>query len=118
ARTNVLGGRAHHYLRSYGITNDRTVSLTPGDKQSSYWRTDAYVAPNAYTRLQAVGNLESWDCGPAGGVQPDPKDGLPPCAGAPPSLWDGKMFPRALPGLPPVKPPPTGMEGTRPPAAR
>jgi hypothetical protein len=74
-----------------------------------------------------VGAVESFDCDPAGGERRDPEDatGVPnpfkgalkraPCLVAPPSLYDGRRFPRPERGRAPLVSAPTGIEGTEPP---
>ena len=95
--------------------------------QPPFERGNAYPAPNGYRRGWLAGVvLESFDCGPAGGEQPDPEDALaapaplkgalrrPPCLVQPPSLYDGKRFPRPEQGRAPLVDPPSGVDGTEP----
>ena len=105
--------------------------IDPRSFEKHYERPDfelgnAYVAPNAYKRAWLLGAIESFDCAPAGGERPDPvdaeavpapvKNGLKraPCLVQPPSLYDGKRFPRPERGSAPLVDPPSGTEGTEP----
>ena len=101
-----------HLLRQIGIINARSLALNR--ERPEYERANAYLAPNAWLRWRSLGVLESFDCAPAGGEQPEPEDGEPPCFVEPPSLWDGNTFPRLSKGQAPVEPPPEGNAGTRP----
>ena len=88
-----------------------------------YWeRGNAYPAPNALQRGIALGTIESFDCKAAGGEQPEPeddppqgKDPTPPCFVQPPSLYDGKRYPRLRRGKAPKVDAP-GYRGGRTPA--
>jgi phospholipid/cholesterol/gamma-HCH transport system substrate-binding protein len=106
------GQESRHYLRQFGIINDR--SLTLNQQQPPYTRGNAYFAPNAYERARAFGVLESFSCSPAGGQQTNPSPTGPPCFVQPPSLFDNLQFPRLEPGQAPVIEPPQNNQGTRP----
>jgi virulence factor Mce-like protein len=101
-----------HYLPQMGIINNNSFEAD-GDRQENE-RGNSYLAPNAHLRRRPLGVLESFDCRPAGGEQPEPEEGLPPCFVQPPSLFDGNQYSRLPRGKAPLKPVPLlGNEGTR-----
>ncbi len=103
-----------HYLPQYGFINNR--SLEGGRERPPNEIGNGYLAPNALNRYRPFGILESFDCRPSGGEQPDAEEGDPPCFVQPPNLFDGGQYPRLQRGEAPVKPAPyTGNEGTRDP---
>ena len=108
------GEGPRHYLRAYGAQNSRSLGIQR-DRQN-YDRGNAYPAPNYIKRIRPLGISEAWDCKPTGGEQRDPAQGLPPCFVQPPSLFDGRSFPRLARGEAPLRPPPGEYEGTKPPA--
>ena len=99
-------------------------------------RGNAYLEPNALLRALPLGTIESFDCEPAGGEQPYPRDAdgppppgdpsplpigpikneqkAPPCFVEPPSLWDSRQFPYPRRGQTGLRRPPRGLEGNRP----
>jgi phospholipid/cholesterol/gamma-HCH transport system substrate-binding protein len=101
-----------HYLRAYTANNARGLGIMR--TRPNYERGNAYPAPNYIRRFRPLGIFESFDCTPAGGTKQEPDSGLPPCYVQPPSLWDGGQFPRIGSGEAPIRPNPTGYEGTRP----
>ena len=111
-------GIPRHTQAQYGIIGPRGLGFQ--QRRPVYDRGNAYVAPNAYVRAQAMGIIESFDCGPVGGRKRDATDtppndmDNPPCFVAPPSLWDGKMYPNVNKGKAPLRPNPKSVEGTRP----
>lgn len=107
------GGYPRHILRQVGLVNPNSFSGMNATRPASE-RANAYLAPNAFNRARAAGILESFDCANAGGEQPDPSEGSPPCLVAPPTLWDNNTFPTIEQGEAPVVPPPLGNEGTEP----
>jgi virulence factor Mce-like protein len=114
----ALGGKIpgsnppQHYLRQLGMITPSSLALNTGRPSAD--RGNSYLAPNAWKRMPSLGILESFDCAPAGGVKRNPDNGTPPCYVQPPSLWDGKMFPRISRGESPVVPAPQGDGGTKP----
>src|SRR3954465_1813622 len=104
-------------LPQFGVTNARSLSVNL--TRPKYERANAYVLPNEYKRALAFGVPESFSCANSetGGTKRDPTtgpDGSPPCFVAPPSLLDGKQFPRLERGKSPVVPAPQGREGRAP----
>jgi len=104
-----------------GRTFDRPTKAPPRT------RGNAYIAPNAVNRLVNLGIFESFTCAPAGGERKDADDQLnnlnpltkgsskqPPCFVAPPSLYDGRQFPRLERNIADLKPPPRDNDGTSP----
>ena len=102
------------YLRGYGMINDTSLSLNDG--HPVYERGNSYLHPRAYDRAQALGIIESFDCGPSGGEQKEPNADTygPPCFVQPKSLYDGNQFPRLEKGKAPKKAPPRDKEGASP----
>ena len=96
-------------------------SFTKYSERQPWERGNAYLAPNALTRALELGGFESFDCGHDGGtrrnaVEPggstDPV--RPPCFEAPPSLYDGKVFPSVERGKAPLVEAPNRTEGNAP----
>jgi phospholipid/cholesterol/gamma-HCH transport system substrate-binding protein len=106
------GEGPRHYLRQYGVINSRGLGIAR--TRPAYERANAYPAPNYFTRAKALGIFEAFDCSPSGGEVRESKNGEPPCYVAPPSLFDGRMFPRLVKGGAPLRPPPPGALGARP----
>jgi phospholipid/cholesterol/gamma-HCH transport system substrate-binding protein len=86
-----------------GIIDDK--SLQKFLTVPSWARGNSYLEPNALQRGIALGGIESFDCNTSGGVRPEPldnpppgQDKQPPCFTAPPSLYDGKLFPQLQKG--------------------
>jgi ABC-type transporter Mla subunit MlaD len=102
------------YLRGYGMINDTSMSFNDG--HPIYERGNSYLHPRAYDRAQALGIIESFDCGPPGGEKKDPNEDTygPPCFVQPPALYDGGAFPRLEKGKAPNKAAPRGKEGSKP----
>ena len=92
------GEGPRHYLRQYGVINARGLGLSR--TRPSYERGNAYQAPNYLTRARSLGIPEAWDCQPTKGEVRESKNGEPPCYVAPPSLFDGRMFPRLVRAAP------------------
>jgi phospholipid/cholesterol/gamma-HCH transport system substrate-binding protein len=112
------GEGPRHYLRSISIQNSRSLGIQ--QTRPEYERAIAYGAPNYLKRDRPLGVIESFDCKPSGGERPDPSNGpsppaQPPCFVAPPSLWDGGMFPTLSRGEAPLRRPPEGNAGTQEP---
>jgi virulence factor Mce-like protein len=87
-----------------------------------YDRGNAYMAPNALNRGQALGIVESFDCYP-GGPRRDAVDTAgppggtpkqPPCFVEPPSLYDNKKFNQIQKGKAPKIDGPKNREGRTP----
>ncbi len=108
------GAPKRYQLNQFGIVDPRSVSLST--TRPPWDRGNAYVQPNAVGRAYYLGEVETFDCNPAGGEKPDPDPNnmYPPCFVAPPSLWDGKVFPVINRGEAPLINPPQGTAGTRP----
>jgi phospholipid/cholesterol/gamma-HCH transport system substrate-binding protein len=110
------GGAGEHYLPQAAIIDTR--SLQRRDTRPFWERGNAYVAPNAWSRAGGLGVIESFDCDPNGGEQPDPSgSGVaaePPCLVAPPLLFQDQKYPRLRRGLAPLVPAPEGREGNEP----
>jgi phospholipid/cholesterol/gamma-HCH transport system substrate-binding protein len=87
-------------------------------------RGNAYMAPNALNRAQALGIVESFNCDNVpGGKRVDPVDTAgppggtpkqPPCFVEPQSLYDNKKFNRVLKGKAPKVDAPKDREGRTP----
>lgn len=107
---------AEHYLPQAAVIDTR--SLQRRTKRPAWDRGNAYVAPNGYPRAISLGAIESFDCKPAGGEQPDPSgtgdSAAPPCLVAPRQLFQGQQFSKLERGKVPRTPAPTGREGTEP----
>ena len=106
------GEGPRHYLRQYGVINSRGLGVQR--TRPVYERANSYPAPNYMTRAKALGIFEAWDCNPSGGQVRESKNGEPPCYVAPPSLFDGRMFPRLVKGGAPLRDPPPGTLGAKP----
>jgi virulence factor Mce-like protein len=110
------GGAGEHYLPQVAMIDSR--SLQQRATRPPWERANAYLAPNAYARAVPLGVIESFDCDPNGGEQPDPSgsdgDAEPPCFVAPEQLFQRQKLPRLRGGHAPVVPAPTGTEGTEP----
>ena len=101
------------YLSQFAGINNR--SFEANGKRESNETDNSYLAPNALNRRRALGNIESFDCRPAGGERPEPEESLPPCFVQPPMLFDGNQYPRITRGKAPATPSPfSGNEGSRP----
>ena len=100
------GESPRHYLRQYSATNTR--GLTIATARQNFERGTAYPAANAYNRRRLFGIQESSDCSKTGGQTAEARADLPPCHVQPPSLFDGKAFPRLHAGRPAVIAPPQG----------
>ena len=111
----------NHYLPQIAAIDDRSFErytrLPPFD------RGNAYIAPNAYERAEALGAIETFgSCARTGqGEVPDPTPeagpgthAAPPCFVAPPSLLGGRQFPLLRSGQAPRTSKARGREGTRP----
>jgi virulence factor Mce-like protein len=113
----LAGEGPRHYLRQFSITNSRSLGIQ--QTRPSYERGNAYGLPNYLKRSRPLGIVESFDCKPSGGEQPEPEPGpptaSPPCFVQPPQLWDGLKFPRLERGDNPLRSKPIGNAGTRPP---
>jgi phospholipid/cholesterol/gamma-HCH transport system substrate-binding protein len=106
------GEGPRHYLRQYGVINSRGMGIAR--TRPNYERGNAYPGPNYMTRGRSLGIFEAFDCAPAGGTVRESKNGEPPCYVAPPSLFDGRLFPRLVKGGAPLRPPPPGTLGSQP----
>jgi hypothetical protein len=106
------GEGPRHYLRQYGVINSRGLGIAR--TRPAYERANAYPGPNYMTRAKALGIFEAFDCKPSGGPGRESKNGEPPCYVQPPSLYDGRFFPRLVRGGAPLRPPPPGTLGTAP----
>jgi phospholipid/cholesterol/gamma-HCH transport system substrate-binding protein len=101
-----------HYLRAYSANNSRGLGIQR--TRPNYERGNAYPAPNYFNRINPLGIVEAFDCKPTGGTKRDPENGLPPCFVAPRSLWDAGQYPRVRSGRGPLRPKPTGTQGSQP----
>jgi virulence factor Mce-like protein len=101
-----------HYLRQYGAINTRGLGLT--HERPEWERANSYPAANYLSRSRGLGIVEAFDCKPAGGPQPEQKEGLPPCFVAPGSLYDGLQYPNIGHGQAPIKDPPGPNDGRTP----
>jgi phospholipid/cholesterol/gamma-HCH transport system substrate-binding protein len=119
--TADLSGQAggERYQTQVGIIEPR--SLLRFTKRQPWERGNAYPAPNALQRGIALGGVESADCNAAGGEQREPldnpplgQDPAPPCFVQPPSLYDGKKYPRLRKGVAPNREKPGFREGRTP----
>jgi virulence factor Mce-like protein len=106
------GEGPRHYLRQYGVINSRGLGIQR--TRPSYERANAYPGPNYLTRARSLGIPEAFDCAPSGGEQRESTNGEPPCYVAPPSLFDGRLFPRLQRGGAPLRRPPPGTLGSEP----
>jgi phospholipid/cholesterol/gamma-HCH transport system substrate-binding protein len=108
------GEGPRHYLRGYTAINSRSVGIAR--TRPDYERANSYPAPNYLKRNKLLGIVESFDCKPTGkGEVHEPANNQPPCYVQPNQLWDNKQFPRLVKGGAPLRPPPKGTSGTRPP---
>ena len=93
-------------------------SLQQRTSRPPWERANSYIAPNAYQRAIPLGVIESFDCNPAGGEQPDPSgvggNAAPPCFVAPKQLFQDQKYPRLRRGHAPVVSAPTGTQGNSP----
>jgi virulence factor Mce-like protein len=109
-------GSAEHWLPQSAIIDTR--SLMRRATRPSWERANAYPAPNFGARGIPLGVLESFDCDPAGGEQPDPSGSgvtaAPPCFVAPPQLFQDDKYARLTRGRAPLVPAPQGREGNSP----
>ncbi len=102
-----------------GIINGRSFEQF---KTIPEWqRGNAYVAPNAYDRGVRFGTLTESILCPNGKEVKDAvdfpafgEDKMPPCFNAPPSLYNGQIFPRLEKGKAPKVPAPKDAAGTTP----
>ncbi len=111
------GSGAEHYLPQVAVIDSR--SLQRRTKRPPWDRGNAYVAPNGYPRAISLGAIESFDCKPAGGEQPNPSgsggSAAPLCFVAPKQLYQRQKYPHLERGKAPAVPSPEGREGTEPP---
>jgi phospholipid/cholesterol/gamma-HCH transport system substrate-binding protein len=107
------GEGPRHYLRGFTSINARSLGLQR--TRPEYERGNAYPSANYLKRARPLGIPESWDCKPSGGEKRQPENNLPPCYVQPPQLFDDKQFPRLQRGGAPLRPPPRGIEGNKPP---
>ena len=112
-------GSGRRQQTQIGIIDSR--SFQKHMKRPYYERGNAYMQPNALQRAIALGTIESFDCNPAGGEQPEPvdvppvgKDKTPPCFVAPPSLYGNRKYTRLRRGRAPKIDAPGFREGRRP----
>ena len=88
-------GPGEHYLPQVAIIDSR--SLQQRTTRPFWERANSYVVPNAYQRAIPLGVIESFDCNPAGGEQPDPSgvggNAAPPCFVAPQAAVPGPEVP-------------------------
>ena len=110
------------YQTNVGIIEDS--SFNRWLKRPDFERGNAYMEPNGLERAIALGTIESFDCRPSGGEQPEPKDAepipppaknaekRPPCFVAPPSLYSGKKFNIPPRGVAPKKDRPGFRQGS------
>jgi phospholipid/cholesterol/gamma-HCH transport system substrate-binding protein len=105
-------GLPRHYLRQYGVTNEKSFGLY--QKIPPWTRGYAYFQPNTLARWLPLGVFESFSCDNAGGKVKDATEDNPPCFEAPPSLFQNQQFPRLERGKAPLVPVPKLLEGTKP----
>ena len=109
-------GPGEHYLPQVAIIDSR--SLQQRTTRPFWERANSYIVPNAYQRAVPLGAIESFDCNPAGGEQPNPSGtagtAAPPCFVAPRQLFQNQKYPRLRRGQAPVVDAPRGTEGTSP----
>src|SRR5918998_1373531 len=106
------GEGPRHYLRQMGVINSRGLGIARS--RPAYERANAYPGPNYLTRARSLGIPESFDCKPTKGPVRESKNGEPPCYVQPPSLFDGRYFPRLQKGGAPLRPPPPDTLGSQP----
>jgi phospholipid/cholesterol/gamma-HCH transport system substrate-binding protein len=109
-------GTGEHYLPQMAIIDSRSLQQRAA---RPFWeRANSYIAPNAYQRAIPLGVIESFDCNPNGGEQPDPSgtggNAEPPCFVAPRQLFQDQKYPRLRRGQAPVVGAPHGTAGTSP----
>ena len=99
---------------SSASSNSRSVGLA--QTRPDYDRGNAYVAPN-YLQARAPGgrHRRGFDCKPAGRPRPEPPTARRRASCSRRRSGTGSMFPRLKRNDAPVKPPPEGNDGTRPP---
>ena len=119
-----LSGHAEgeRYQTNVGVIEDS--SFNRWLRRPDFERGNAYLEPNALQRGIALGTIESFDCRPSGGEQPEPNDATgtpppaknaqkrPPCLVAPPSLYSGKLFTIPQRGVAPKRNPPGFRQGS------
>ena len=94
------------------ITGD---SLGFKSERPAWERGNSYGLPNLYDRAPYFGAIESFDCKPSGGEQPDPREEFPPCFVQGPHLYNKQFFPRLGKGdVRRKKSPALTLRGTRP----
>jgi ABC-type transporter Mla subunit MlaD len=107
---------AEHYLPQSAIIDSRSFQRRAA--RPSWERANSYLAPNAWERSIGLGAMEAFDCGPAGGEQPNPsgadETAAPPCFVAPPLLFQHQQYPRLRRGRAPIVSAPRGREGASP----
>jgi phospholipid/cholesterol/gamma-HCH transport system substrate-binding protein len=111
-RTPHADGLPRHYLRQYGVFNDKTFGLH--ETIPPWTRGYSYFQPNTLARWIPLGVFESFSCDNAGGKVRDASEDNPPCFPAPPSLFQNQQFPRLEKGKAPLVPAPKLFEGTKP----
>jgi phospholipid/cholesterol/gamma-HCH transport system substrate-binding protein len=109
-------GAGEHYLPQAAIIDTR--SLQRRETRPFWERGNSYVAPNAWSRSIGLGVIESFDCDPNGGEQPEPSgsgsEAEPPCFAAPPLLFQDEKYPHLRRGMAPLVPAPEGRAGNEP----
>ena len=87
------GEGPRHYLRQFGVINARGLGLArtrPAVRARQRLSAAQLPAPRAGARHPRDLRLQA----ASGGEVSEPKNGEPPCFVAPPSLFDGRLFPR------------------------
>jgi phospholipid/cholesterol/gamma-HCH transport system substrate-binding protein len=111
----------NHYLPQIAAIDGR--SFERYTSRPPYDRGNAYIAPNAYARAEALGAVETFgSCANTGrGEVRDPQDAgrpgthaAPPCFVQPRSLLNGRQFPLLGSGKAPRTPAPQGRTGREP----
>ena len=126
--SNIAGnfGSGNRVQAQIGQINGNSFARFPTRPRRE--RGNAYLAPNALNRGLPQGPfVESFDCRPSGGEQPDPDDQVnnpnpltkssaksPPCLVQPKSLWSGNQFNSPRRGQAPQVDAPEGTEGSAP----
>ena len=111
-RTTQSNGIPRHYLRQYGVINDKSFGLN--QTIPPWTRGYAYFQPNTLARWIPLGVFESFSCDNAGGKVRDASEDNPPCFEAPASLFQKQQFPRLERGKAPFVEGPKLFEGTKP----